>query len=458
LKFHADLALASQPMISTGISFILFQIEPNDEVELESEPIHVPDIKETQPVIVELKKNEQEIQVQELNKINIPFSNNLLVLDENEDTIKVITVENVVSKELHPFLPYIFFDEDMEEISSRYSLINSTEAAEFNILQLKHKGSLEIYHSCLNILGKRMQEYPSSMIALIGCNSDINNEKGNLQLSKNRAEKIKNYLINTWSIAPSRIITIARNLPEKYSKKEQMEGQADNRRVEIRTEQIELLAPILIEDTLRSIHPEGIILRNNITSESDLKDWNLQINVGKNKIIDKIGNGVPDNDMNLDFKSSAFSVNDSSITKINLQIKNSTNQELNTKKEIPIKVVNNQKTINTYNLILFDYNSSSLSKENKAIVSLVNTEIGANSKIKVIGFSDLMGDAEYNRKLSLDRAKAVAKGMLFEDIEVIGMGEENSLFDNSLPEGRFYSRTVQIQVSQINTPGENNAK
>jgi outer membrane protein OmpA-like peptidoglycan-associated protein len=64
-----------------------------------------------------------------------------------------------------------------------------------------------------------------------------------------------------------------------------------------------------------------------------------------------------------------------------------------------------------------------------------------------------MGEADYNQKLSERRAASV-HDLLREflpnaAIRSEGVGESQLLFDNTLPEGRFYCRTVQILVETI---------
>jgi outer membrane protein OmpA-like peptidoglycan-associated protein len=73
-----------------------------------------------------------------------------------------------------------------------------------------------------------------------------------------------------------------------------------------------------------------------------------------------------------------------------------------------------------------------------------------NSTIQVFGYSDRIGEEDYNKKLALARADNVknylqtkAKGAKF---EVFGVGENILLFDNDSPIGRNLSRTVQVYI------------
>jgi outer membrane protein OmpA-like peptidoglycan-associated protein len=63
-----------------------------------------------------------------------------------------------------------------------------------------------------------------------------------------------------------------------------------------------------------------------------------------------------------------------------------------------------------------------------------------------------MGNEKLNKRIATQRAMAVAKHLDIPDTQIIGIGQENLLYDNTLPEGRFYCRTVRITIE---TPIEN---
>jgi OOP family OmpA-OmpF porin len=69
-----------------------------------------------------------------------------------------------------------------------------------------------------------------------------------------------------------------------------------------------------------------------------------------------------------------------------------------------------------------------------------------DSKVFVYGHTDRMGDDNYNLKLSKQRAQAVAKEFTDYDVTVNGFGEAELMYDNDLPEGRFYCRKVDIVI------------
>ncbi|HEY6172349.1 MAG TPA: hypothetical protein VIX80_08840 [Candidatus Kapabacteria bacterium] len=67
--------------------------------------------------------------------------------------------------------------------------------------------------------------------------------------------------------------------------------------------------------------------------------------------------------------------------------------------------------------------------------------------MKIFGYTDRIGTDEYNTLLSDIRARATQRYLGLDRAEVKGLGRRILLYDNDLPEGRFYSRTVTIVVS-----------
>jgi outer membrane protein OmpA-like peptidoglycan-associated protein len=54
---------------------------------------------------------------------------------------------------------------------------------------------------------------------------------------------------------------------------------------------------------------------------------------------------------------------------------------------------------------------------------------------------------EYNRNLAGSRAKATASAIGTPNATIQGIGSSELLYDNDVPEGRFYCRTVTIFVA-----------
>jgi outer membrane protein OmpA-like peptidoglycan-associated protein len=111
------------------------------------------------------------------------------------------------------------------------------------------------------------------------------------------------------------------------------------------------------------------------------------------------------------------------------------------------------KTLERYKLILFPFDSYAAGPLNDRIMrEYVLPRCAPNSEIKVEGHTDIIGMDEYNRKLSVNRAGTVettvkkSTGNKYKTLESSGLGELDPLYPNNVPEGRFYNRTVLIQI------------
>jgi len=104
------------------------------------------------------------------------------------------------------------------------------------------------------------------------------------------------------------------------------------------------------------------------------------------------------------------------------------------------------KEIQRYSLILFDFDRSDLGSMNNTLIPLIRSQIQPASTIRITGHTDRIGESEYNAGISLARARNTAAALGTASATLEGLGESAPLFDNDLPEGRFYCRTVIIEV------------
>ncbi len=72
-------------------------------------------------------------------------------------------------------------------------------------------------------------------------------------------------------------------------------------------------------------------------------------------------------------------------------------------------------------------------------------------KVKIIGHTDNVGDADYNMKLSKDRAEDVLKlfnrkGINFNRLEAVGKGESDPVESNDTDAGRELNRRIEVEL------------
>lgn len=460
LELNAAAYYASQPVLSTGLTLYLLETRekqppppppPVPEPEPIPEPIFVEEVKFEQPVF-----EQPEVKIEE--KKTALSADVIAVGVEKgiEQPLVVIKMEENISKHVSPLLPMIFFDENSAEIPARYARITADSARRMIAKDVSEGSALDVYHSILNIIGMRMKKFPDAKITLTGTNSGTGAENNNIKLSQARADAVKNYLVQVWGIEPSRIKTVARNLPAKPSNTKDPDGIAENRRVEISSDDWEIIAPSVIQDTSRLILPPVIRFKPYVLSDAGIADWRLIVSANTRKVREISGKDEPIviNDWYVQDDETAKALIRNNM-QYNLSVTDKKGNNFITDvhtlpvelKTISKETAKSGDTItNLYDLILFDFDKSTLSADNMRIIEMIKKEMPPNSIVKITGYTDRMGNDDYNARLSLARAKSAAAALNRNDAETIGSGETVLLYNNDLPEGRFYSRTVIIEV------------
>jgi outer membrane protein OmpA-like peptidoglycan-associated protein/Mg-chelatase subunit ChlD len=182
-----------------------------------------------------------------------------------------------------PVTNQVFFETGQSEISDGYVLLTDrAHTAAFNEKVLTN--SLDRYKNVLNIVGQKLNEFPETRIRIIGCNSDMGVEKGNLNLSKARAESVKNYLSRIWGIDDARMKIEARNLPVQPAPAKMLGSRPENQRVEIIYDSSDMQAMAANQFIAESSNLTEIKILPQIMAEYGVADWQLSIQ-GDNQTI-----------------------------------------------------------------------------------------------------------------------------------------------------------------------------
>ena len=262
--------------------------------------------------------------------------------------------------------------------------------------------------------------------------------------------------LKLWGVEQSRIKIQARNLPRMASRSDTSSGREENRRVEIIGSDI-ITGSVLTVDTLRKISMSKLVFEPKIDSDYEIEEWRIIVNKDNNIVKEFTGKKLPkkrpvwtiDNQSNPElFYGNRFKYLIEVENKLGLKYQSPP-------KFIPIdRLTVDRKRLEQksdtefeyYSLILFDYGKSRLGPEHKKLVDFVKDRVETKSKVKVFGYSDSVGDENINKRIARLRAESVAKRLNIPGISYEGIGESKLLYDNSLPEGRFYCRTVQIEI------------
>jgi len=386
---------------------------------------------------------------------------------------KGVIIREQKTIELFALLPMVFYDAGTGSLPNRYVVFNSPQQTQ-GFSEDTITSTLNAYYNYLNIVGLRMRNNPDTKIGLTGTNSqDVDNEMS-LDLSRQRAESVKKYLVEIWGIQPDRISIEARKLPESPTLPTTPEGISENRRVELSSDSWEIIHPVLRNANVkRPDAPTGGFKWENGLRDETIQSRSLEINYQGKKWaeISDLGSLSKTDYNGFNWRSSDGKLPSGEdnmtvqlkVTDKNGRVVNSNVDQISVKQFSVSNLVAEHladKTRETYNLILFTYNKSDMGKWNHKILdSYVYNRIQPNSDVSVNGYTDILGTEDYNTKLSTNRANAVKmdiaghiKGRV-KSLVAHGYGKTQPLYPNDLPEGRYYNRTVQVLVE---TPTDSN--
>lgn len=373
-------------------------------------------------------------------------------------------VEQYEQVNVYPLLPYVFFGEDSADIPSRYGLSTREEISVFDTRAYRQSEQLVVYHRLLNIIGQRMRDsFPQATLMITGCNDGSKVERTSNQLSIRRAQEVQTYLVDVWGIDKSRLEIRKRGLPEIDSRgdteSDQRDAAEENRRVEISSNTWGILAPIELRDTTTRTNPPVVRFTMAAVPADQVLDWDLRAWQGERQLFKSFGAApmlpwvdwyveenpetIPDTEQPVLFEL---------LVKDKSGAKHKANGEFHIERRTILKKRRDciaDREFDHYRLILFAFNSADISSENGGIIERLRGRIAVDGvvSISITGYTDRVGDSTHNQKLSYARARKVAEILKRGMSEVNGMGEMSERHDNDLPEGRFYSRTVDIDAA-----------
>jgi outer membrane protein OmpA-like peptidoglycan-associated protein len=372
-------------------------------------------------------------------------------------------VEEFLSTNLRPLLPYVFFEQGSDNIPERYDHLSMRDVNDFQVDKLHNYEMLETYHHIMNIVGRRMRSYPRAKLTITGCNDNTApGERGNTSLSYRRAKAVRDYLSNVWNIDTARMPIQVRNLPAtptvSNTKLYDNEVVQENRRTEFSSDTWEILEPIKTTDTVRTVSPPIIRFRPRVMlPQGNVKEWRITIRQDGQKLKEFWGTGnIPAIlDWNL-AENQATIPRAPTPLEYTLSVVDDTGNRLSAQGASPVEQITIQRKrrerlkdreVDRYSLILFDFDKSNLTTTQNRIASFIKTQIQPEATVRISGYTDYTNPLDYSLRLSKARARETASALdLIKKAEVRGLGKTVLLYDTEIPEGRFYCRTVTIIV------------
>lgn len=377
----------------------------------------------------------------------------------------MITVEEVTIVDSSPLLNYIYFDAGQSVIPMRYTTLSSPDGANL-FAEEKLQGTMEKYQNVLNIIGKRLLDYPAASLTLVGCISDSGVEKGNMTLSKNRAEAVAAYFRDIWKIDSMRLMIKAQKLPAVPSSKRVPEGVAENQRVEIYADDPAILDTIKSTYLEKQVDAKEVTVNLSVSAEAGIKNWQVTL-LGDGK---PMGNIAKTGEMpaSIPFTFSpeqlltlpALSQISASLQVVDQEDKVFTAEAGNicritvNKRQERIAKKMGYRVSERYALILFEFDRAEIKQQNQSIMNRIIAKLKGlpAAQVQIVGHTDTIGAEKYNLNLSSRRAKAtndmiMATGLpVGTTVNFQGIGHLEPPYDNTLPEGRAFNRTVVITI------------
>jgi outer membrane protein OmpA-like peptidoglycan-associated protein len=394
-------------------------------------------------------------------------------------TFVVQSPPNIASEhrvhEVFPLRNYVFFDLGSTEIPERYVLLSKDEVKNFKAEQLdfiipkrlsgRSSRQLIVYYNILNILGDRMGNDPNAKITLVGA-SDVGVENALLM-----TKSIRNYLHDVFGIDTSRIAIKGSLKPELPSMYEGVMREIDlhkegDRRVSIESNSPGMLmefqtgpdAPLKpIELTSLQIAPvDSYIGFDNQGATEAFSSWSLEV-LGKDGEVQTFG---PYNKEKVTIPGKMILGNraqgDYKVTMVGQAFGGGVVKR-DTMVHMVLWTPPKGELAMRYS-VLYGFNESkTIAMYEKYLLDVVVPKVPMGATVMIHGYTDVLGEDDYNLNLSTNRANDVCSifkaglakvGRTDVIFKVYGFGEDPSLmpFENGTPEERFYNRTVIIDI------------
>lgn len=369
-----------------------------------------------------------------------------------------LEIRETVVTQTFPLLPYLFFDSASSVLPAKYIHVDNT--AHFNERDLA-KETLPIYYRILDVLGARMKATPNAKLVVTGT-TDIsegtsNDERSAIAVA--RARSTADYLSKRWGITADRITVRGSAKPSNPSRESYTEGAAENRRVELSSADETLLGPIVHTRfneyvPVQAQHDFSTSIRNPERAEQ----WNLRVEHDGKQIGLRTGKLLPPEtltfNLNQEMTNQLGPVAGSLDTLVaTLEVEQVDREPARAVAEFPLRKTVSNYEVSRLSLIVFDYDKSDISDQNREMMQrVVASAAGPGSTARIVGTTDKLGERDHNMTLSQDRAESVerfvrsiAPSLTIQEVK--GIGPDQLPYDNSIPEGRFYCRTVSLQIT-----------
>ncbi len=386
------------------------------------------------------------------------------------DSVDVIEVRNVVDE--LPIIPRIFFPANQSGLSAhRYDVLSPQQSV---FIPENAREINSVYRNALNLIAARLKEYPQASITLTGHSSGERHESAWRTLAQARANAVKNYLVDSLGVPPEQILVVAPQRPGTVLRNVSVQEEWQRVGIEANAPfNNQILAPLVVEKKEVEAQPQrcGFVAKYS-TAEAGVAAWRITIlNSSRDTVEVLAGEKTLPDTVSWEWphalvKKAALNGNGANaalVTEQNgyysLWLQDALGQTASTAWR-PIGIRHhrrlNEVGVERIPIFLFGFGEhqlGSFSRELRlklhSIAEKLESDPFATCVIK--GHTDDIGEERTNKWLSLQRAKTVydilaSYGIAKSRMIYGGVGEEEPLADNRLPEGRNMNRRVEVYI------------
>jgi len=358
------------------------------------------------------------------------------------------------SKISFPVLPVLFFDKMTEQLDDYYQKLNDKNS--FSIESIEQ--NLLVFHkNILNIIGRRMELNTDATVQLRGY-VDFDRENRDCNLALKRAEGIKNYLTEIWKIDEGRIEILngSQNcFPENVPSDKTDSAFAENRRVEILTSNPEIMTSLVFKETIDTAISFTNEIDFNLSESTQKGIVGLVIEGsqdGKQKFISSKNVMVIFNNQKINKDIIADEL-DGKPLEVSLTIEDLNHRKATGKRKINFNKIIKENDKHIVFSILFGLADDRLSNKVKSELKNLVERLDS-ARVKITGYSDIIGGEKKNRMLSANRAKNSAEQIrnINPKLEIISIKSYSydkfppGINSYGLPSERYLARTVLVEI------------
>jgi outer membrane protein OmpA-like peptidoglycan-associated protein len=377
--------------------------------------------------------------------------------------------------ETFPLRDYVYFDAGSALPPPRYTALAPAEAAAFREEQLqdslpaepkgRSRRQLAVYHHLLNILGDRLRRNPGATLTLTGLTGP---SAGEPALARARAESVKRYLTEAFGLDPARLTVDTRPeppLPLGRPREDLDRLRAESRRVEIGSRSPEMLVQVGEGFMLKPVEIQGELEPSDSVTflapgAAALPEWWLDV-ANAEGAVRRFGPFTGERRALSGSMLLGASARDQYVATLQGRARNGALVQRQAAFSLHRRGDGAHRT--TRFAILFDIDQArAVSSYEKFLRETVTAQMRDSAWVFIRGRTDLVGESDYNLRLSRDRAEGVRqvlqaeteargglRGVVFKPTWS-GESPSQAPFGNDLPEERNYNRTVIIDI----LPGE----